>query len=67
VQHEDDIKMFAPFLAYIPLKMKGRLIRSPVCLPMCPPVLLNHLVDFHEIQQGGHIIEGDLDVIFFIP
>jgi hypothetical protein len=24
-------------------------------------------VDFHEIQQGGHATEGDLDAIIFNP
>jgi hypothetical protein len=28
---------------------------------------LNQLVDFHEIQQGGHATEGDLDAINFNP
>jgi hypothetical protein len=28
---------------------------------------LNQLVDFYEIQEGGHAIEGDLDVIIFNP
>jgi hypothetical protein len=25
--------------------------------------LLNQLVDFYEIQEGGHAIEGNLDAI----
>jgi hypothetical protein len=25
------------------------------------------LVDFYEIQYGGHVIEGDLDAIHFNP
>jgi hypothetical protein len=28
---------------------------------------LNQLVDFYEIQQGGHAIEGDLDAVLFNP
>jgi hypothetical protein len=28
---------------------------------------LNQLVDFNEIQYGGHAIEGDLDAVFFNP
>jgi hypothetical protein len=45
-------------------------MRSPVC-PVClcvPPLyLLNQLVEFHEIQYGGHAIEGDLDAVLFNP
>jgi hypothetical protein len=26
---------------------------------------LNQLVDFYEIQYGGHAIEGDLDAVLF--
>jgi prolipoprotein diacylglyceryltransferase len=29
--------------------------------------LLTHLLDFHEIWYGGNAIQGDLDVIIFIP
>jgi hypothetical protein len=29
--------------------------------------LLNQMVDFHEIQQEGHAIKGDLDATFFNP
>jgi hypothetical protein len=28
---------------------------------------LNQLVDFYEIQYGGHAIEGDLDAVLFNP
>jgi hypothetical protein len=28
---------------------------------------LNQLLDSHEIQQGGHAIEGDLTVMLFNP
>jgi hypothetical protein len=30
-----------------------------------PHQLLNQLVDFYEIQQAGHAIEGDLDAVVF--
>jgi hypothetical protein len=26
---------------------------------------MNHMVDFYEIQYGGHAIEGDLEAIIF--
>jgi hypothetical protein len=39
---------------------------SPNCLCACPPYkLLNQLIGFYEIQQGGHAIESDLDTILF--
>jgi hypothetical protein len=42
-------------------------MRSPVCLSVCvcppPQQLLNQLVDFYEIQLGGHAIEGDFDAV----
>jgi hypothetical protein len=28
---------------------------------------LNQLVDFYEIQHGGHAIEGNLEQTFFLP
>jgi hypothetical protein len=28
---------------------------------------VNQLVDFYEIQYGGHAIEGDLDAVLFNP
>jgi hypothetical protein len=28
---------------------------------------LNQLIDFYEIQYGGHAIEGDLDAVLFNP
>jgi hypothetical protein len=38
-------------------------VRSPVPHES----LLNHVVGLHEIQQGGHVIEGDLDIVFLSP
>jgi hypothetical protein len=42
-----------------------------VCLSLCQSVVspknVKQLVDVHEIQQGGHAIEGDLDTIFSNP
>jgi hypothetical protein len=29
-------------------------------------IFFEKLVDFHEIQQGGHAIKGDLDTIILI-
>jgi hypothetical protein len=29
--------------------------------------LLNHLVEFYEIQLGGHDTEGDINAIIFNP
>jgi hypothetical protein len=31
------------------------------------PYILNQLVDFHGIQQVGHVIERDLDALLLIP
>jgi hypothetical protein len=28
---------------------------------------LNQLIDFYEIQYGGHAIEGDLDAVLYNP
>jgi hypothetical protein len=53
------------FLAYFP-KIKSRLIKSPVCLSVCPS-FLKRLVDFHEIWQGGNAIQGDLAAITSNP
>jgi hypothetical protein len=38
-----------------------------LCVYLNPPPhqLLNQFVDFYEIQQEGHAIEGDLDAIIF--
>jgi hypothetical protein len=39
-----------------------------LCLSICVPpplITLNQLVDFHEIQQEGHAIDGDPDAIIF--
>jgi hypothetical protein len=36
-------------------------MRAPVSL--CDPQNLNQSVDFHEIGQEGHAIQGDLDAI----
>jgi hypothetical protein len=47
------------------LKEKYGLMRSPSRLS--PYQLLNQLVDFYEIQEGGHAIEGDLDFIISNP
>jgi hypothetical protein len=35
-------------------------MRSPVYMSIClsPLITLNQLVDFYEIQYGGHVIEG---------
>jgi hypothetical protein len=34
----------------------------------CPPYqLLNELLDFYEIQKGGHAFEDDLDAIILMP
>jgi hypothetical protein len=39
-----------------------------VCMSVCPPLItLNHLVDFHKIWYRGNVIQGDLDVIIFVP
>jgi hypothetical protein len=42
-----------------------------VCLSVCQCVVspknFKQLVDVHEIQQGGHAIEGDLDAILSNP
>jgi hypothetical protein len=35
---------------------------------VCPPYkLLNRLIDFYEIQYGGHAIEDNLDATLFSP
>jgi hypothetical protein len=36
-----------------------------VCLSVPPYQLLKQLVDFYEIQQRGHVIEGDIDTTIF--
>jgi hypothetical protein len=36
-----------------------------VCLT-APYELLKQLVDFYEIQYGGHVIEADLDAIILM-
>jgi hypothetical protein len=36
-----------------------------VCLSLYK--LLNHLVDFYEIQEEGHGIEGDHDAMILTP
>jgi hypothetical protein len=40
-------------------------MKSPCCLCVCLSSyqLLNESVDFYGIQEGGHVTEGDLDVI----
>jgi hypothetical protein len=38
---------------------------SSLCLSVPPYQLLKQLVDFYEIQQRGHAIEGDIDTIIF--
>jgi hypothetical protein len=45
-------------------------MRSPaVCLSVClpPQYILNQLVDFCEIQYGGHATEDDLGAVLFNP
>jgi hypothetical protein len=37
----------------------------PVCLS--PYQLLNHLVEFYEVQTGVHVTEGDIKAIIFNP
>jgi hypothetical protein len=37
------------------------------CVSTIPNKTLNQLVDFHETQQRGHAVEGDLDAIIFNP
>jgi hypothetical protein len=55
------------FLAYFP-KMKVGLSNP---LSVCPPphlqLLLNRMVDFHNIWYGGDDTEGDLDATILIP
>jgi hypothetical protein len=59
-------KYYLIFSLLSTLKEKCWLMRSPSCLCVCPPYQLpNHLVDFYEIQYGGHAIEGDLDAKIF--
>jgi hypothetical protein len=58
-----DILMF--FLLY---KNESRLIKSPVLLSVCPPLITSEpLVDFHDIWHGGKAIQGDFDAIIFNP
>jgi hypothetical protein len=50
------------------LKNESRLIKFPVCLTVCPPlILLNLLVEFHEICYGCNAVQGDLDAIISNP
>jgi hypothetical protein len=57
------------FICFIlSLKNESRLIKSPVCLSVCLPLIIfNRLVEFHEIWYGGNVIQGDLDAIIFNP
>jgi hypothetical protein len=58
-------KQLCQFLAYCLLKMKERLMRSPVCLVSPPNAFSNHLVDF--FSKKGHAFQDDLDAIILIP
>jgi hypothetical protein len=63
---------FSNILGNCPLKIKGRLIRSPVCLSvypfLYPPLTAFEPTDgFHEIQHGCHPTEGGLDAIVSNP
>jgi hypothetical protein len=47
-------------------KNTSSLVKSPVCLSACPPLIrLNRLIEFREIWYGGDAIQGDIDVIYF--
>jgi hypothetical protein len=35
---------------------------------VCPPlIILNRLIDFHEIWSGGNAIQGDFNALIFNP
>jgi hypothetical protein len=49
-------------------KNESRLMKSPVCLSVCPPLITSEpLGRFHEIWYGDNAIQGDLDAIIFNP
>jgi hypothetical protein len=57
-------------LVYLPKIKVGLSNHQSVCLcqSVCPPlILLNRLVDFHEIWYGGNGIQGDVDAIILNP
>jgi hypothetical protein len=44
-----------PFLAYFPLKMDEKIMWSPICLSaFLPLTTFEPMVEFYEIQYGGH-------------
>jgi hypothetical protein len=46
------------------LKRKLRLMRSPACLSVCPPLITFEPIGrFYEIQSAGDATEGDLDAV----
>jgi hypothetical protein len=49
-------------------KYECGLIKSPVCLSVCPPLITSEpLGRVHEICYRGNAIQGDLDEIIFNP
>jgi hypothetical protein len=57
------LRIFQP--TFLP-KGKCGLMKSQSCLYLFPShQILNQLVDFYEIQERGHAIEGDPDSIVF--
>jgi hypothetical protein len=49
-------------------KNESRLIKSPVCLSVCSPLMtFKPLGNLHEIWYGGNAVQGDLDAVTFNP
>jgi hypothetical protein len=44
-------------------------MKPPVCLTICvsPPYLFDQFIDFHEIEQGSHVIQDDFYAIISNP
>jgi hypothetical protein len=54
------------FLVSLLSKNESRLIKSPTCLYVCPPLITSEpLGRYNEIWYRGNAIQGDLEAIIF--